>query len=82
MKRLVIILSALLFTIALSGTIYAKYKNGYEVTGKTEESVMIKGKGGDEIKVQTDPKEFEVGDKVEYDAKKNKLKKEVQIEGC
>lgn len=82
MKRIFIIIAVTLLTITLSGTIYAKYKKGYEVTNKTEDSVTIKGKKGDEITVQIKSKKYKVGDKVKYDAKKNRLRKDGPIEGC
>jgi len=80
MKKTVIFLVAILFLTVFAGTIYAKYKSGFVVVGKTADSVVIKSKNGEEISVPKTSKKYKIGDKVMFDVKKKKITPE--IEGC
>lgn len=85
MKKISILVAALLFTFALCGTIYAKYIKGFVVVNKTEDTVIIKDRNDVEISIKTKPGKFKVGDKVKYDKKKNKLRADVKQDyggGC
>ena len=79
MKKISILLAAVLLTLALCGTIYAKYIKGFVVVNTTSDTVIIKDKDNIEISVITKkPGKFKIGDKVKYDEKKNKLRAEVR----
>jgi len=83
MKKCGICLMALLMlaAVAVSGTLYAAYKMGYEVVGTTAESVTIKKIGNSKkITVPDTSGKYEPGDGVAYDAKKNKIRK--AMGGC
>ncbi|MDH5525626.1 MAG: hypothetical protein OEY01_16790 [Desulfobulbaceae bacterium] len=80
MKKIFICLIAVVLFVTYGGSIYAKYKSGYEVVGSTEEVVKIKDKNGMEISVPVTSSKFKIGDKVKYDEKKNKITPD--IEGC
>ena len=82
MKRISIFLAALLLTLALCGTIYAKYIKGFVVVNKTEDSVIIKDKNDVELSIKTKPSKFKIGDEVKYDEKRKKLRLDVEPEGC
>ena len=82
MKKISVILAAVLLTLALCGTIYAKYIKGFVVVNKTENTVIIKDKNDVEISVKTKPSKFKIGDEVKYDEKRNKLRPDVEPEGC
>ena len=76
------LMASLLFAaVAVSGTLYAAYKMGYEVVGTTAESVTIKKSGNSEkITVPDTSGKYKPGDEVTYDAKKNKIRK--AMGGC
>lgn len=82
MKKISVILAAALLTLALCGTIYAKYIKGFVVVNKTEDTVIIKDKNDVEVSVKTKPSKFKIGDEVKYDEKRNKLRLDVEPEGC
>ncbi len=82
MKKISAILVAVLLTLALCGTIYAKYIKGFVVVNKTEDSIIIKDKNDVEISVKSNPDEFKIGDEVKYDEKRKKLKLDAAPEGC
>ena len=86
MKKISILLVSVLLTLALCGTIYAKYIRGFVVVNKTEDTIIIKDKNDVEISVKIKkPSKFKIGDKVKYDEKKNKLRSDVKQDyggGC
>lgn len=84
MKKITIILIAAFITLAICGTIYAKYLKGYVVVNKTEDTVIIKDKNDTEISVKTTkPKKFKIGDEVNYDPDRKKLRPvREKYQGC
>lgn len=80
MKKSSILVVALLVVLLCAGTIYAKFKTGYEVVSATKENVVIKSAEEEKITVPNKSGKFRVGDKVLYDKKKNMIRPD--IGGC
>lgn len=80
MKTIISLVAASLLVVSLAGIVSAQFMKGYFVVNVTEQSVIIKGNGGEEIEVPDKTGDFTKNQSVLYDKKTNKIKK--QIDGC
>jgi hypothetical protein len=76
MKRFAATVVIVLFSFLAAGTGEARYKNGYVVVAVTDATVTIQDESGEKIAVDSSPGDLAVGDKVQYDARKHKLKRD------
>jgi hypothetical protein len=79
MKTIISLVAASLLVVSLAGVVYAQFMKGYFVVNVTEQSVIIKGNGGEEIEVPDKTGDFTKNQSVMYDKRTNKIK---PYEGC
>ena len=77
-SKMIAMITALL--LGLASLCYAGFVTGFKVVGVTDDQVTIQKGEAEPVKIQTAGKKFAVGDKVSFDAKKQKVIKEP--EGC
>lgn len=72
--------TAPILVLALASLGYAQYVKGYKVSAVAAEQVEIVTPQGDTLVVPDRSGKYTKGDKVEYDAQKNKIRP--TLEGC
>ncbi|MEW6221472.1 MAG: hypothetical protein AB1634_18330 [Thermodesulfobacteriota bacterium] len=77
MRRLAVPAILVILVLAAAGRAQALYESGYTVKALSADSVVISDRRGQDTVVATDPTPFAVGDRVQYDPAKHKLKKEM-----
>ena len=70
------------FLLALATISYAGYVKGYKVVGVVDGQVTIQKGQAEPVQIQVGNKKFVIGDKVDYDAQKGKLRKEALETTC
>jgi len=83
-KRMILALTAALL-LGFTQAGYAEYISGFKVVEVTTEQVVIQKGDAEPVKVMITNEKFKVGDKVKFDAAKNKVKKIrklIKDEGC
>ena len=80
MNKITTLAAASLLLVSLTSIAYAQYLNGYTVESITEQGVTIKNAQGETIEVPDKSGDFEKKQKVMYDKRANKIKKD--LEGC
>jgi len=72
-------------TLGLTQIVYAGYVGGFKVTEVGDSQMVIQKDDAEPITLKIKNKKFKVGDKVKYDAKKLKVRKDRKskpLEGC